>query len=283
MNTPYCFKRCTVCGEWKVVNIYNFYKKKSGKWGLDSRCKECKSKIRKNKWETDYEYRNEYNKKQREKHREKYANDEEYKNKLNKKQREKYANDEEYRNKCINRKLIKLNNDEEYREEYYKKQREKYANDEEYRNKILKRQKRDRENNPHKEFNKCSKRRQNINNQNIKITKEQWYECFEFFNWKCAYSGELLKNTKDTYGRTLDHIVALDNGGLNAPWNCVPMRKGYNSSKCSRTDTMTWYIEQEYFNKERLNKIVEWQIYAYEKWGGEEFGELILITDLIEN
>ena len=53
MNTPYCFKRCTVCGEWKVVNIYNFYKKKSGKWGLDSRCKECKSKIRKNKWETE--------------------------------------------------------------------------------------------------------------------------------------------------------------------------------------------------------------------------------------
>ena len=24
------------------------------------------------------------------------------------------------------------------------------------------------------------------------------------------------------------------------------------------------------------------KIYAYEKWGGEEFGELILITDLFE-
>ena len=42
-------------------------------------------------------------------------------------------------------------------------------------------------------------------------------------------------------------------------------------------------MEQEYFDIERLDKIVEWQIYAYEKWGGEEFGELILITDLIEN
>ena len=45
---------------------------------------------------------------------------------------------------------------------------------------------------------------------------------------------------------------------------------------------LEWYLEQEYFDIERLNKIIEWQIYAYEKWGGEEFGELILITDLFK-
>ena len=29
---------------------------------------------------------------------------------------------------------------------------------------------------------------------------------------------------------------------------------------------LEWYLEQEYFNIERLTKIYEWRIYAYEKW-----------------
>ena len=111
----------------------------------------------------------------------------------------------------------------------------------------------------------------------------QYIECNNWFNWKCAYSGENLKKSKDTYGRTLDHIIALNNEGLNEPWNIIPMRKGYNSSKNATENSLNWYKEQEYFDIDRLNKIVEWQIYAYEKWGGEEFGELILITDLLEN
>ena len=41
-------------------------------------------------------------------------------------------------------------------------------------------------------------------------------------------------------------------------------------------------MEQEYFSEERLQRIIEWQVYAYEKWGGEEFGELVFITDLFE-
>ena len=104
-----------------------------------------------------------------------------------------------------------------------------------------------------------------------------------FFEWKCAYSGEKMESNNTTNGRTIDHIVALNNKGLNEPWNLVPMRKGYNSSKKATENSLDWYMEQEYFDIERLNKIVEWQIYAYEKWGGEEFGELILITDLLEN
>ena len=61
------------------------------------------------------------------------------------------------------------------------------------------------------------------------------------------------------------------------------MYKNYNSSKNKRINVINWYKEQEYFNEERLNKIIEWQKYAYKKWGGKEFGELILITDLVED
>ena len=139
------------------------------------------------------------------------------------------------------------------------------------------------ENNPEKSFNRHNKRRSKLENQGRGITKEQYIECNNWFDWKCAYSGEKMKNDKSTHGRTIDHIIALDNKGLNEPWNIVPMRKGYNSSKFNRINSLDWYMEQEYFDIDRLNKIVEWQIYAYEKWGGEEFGELILITDLIED
>ncbi len=54
----------------------------------------------------------------------------------------------------------------------------------------------------------------------------------------------------------------------------------YNRSKNARPNVMSWYKEQEYFSKERLAKIVQWQQYAYDKWATEEDDELILITDL---
>ena len=172
----------------------------------------------------------------------------------------------------------------EYKKEYYEKNKEYYK---EYREKNKDKKKgynkKYKENNPEKTFNNHNKRRIKKENQGRGITDEQYIECNNWFGWKCAYSGEKLKKSNNTYRRTLDHIVALDNEGLNEPWNIVPMRLGYNASKRNRIDTLTWYKEQEYFNEERLNKIVEWQIYAYEKWGGEEFGELILITDLLED
>ena len=85
----------------------------------------------------------------------------------------------------------------------------------------------------------------------------------EFFQWTCAYSGEYLGG--DNKRRTLDHIVALDNGGEHEIWNCVPMSKSYNSKKHT-SDMLEWYLQQEYFDIDRLTKIYEWRIYAYWKW-----------------
>lgn len=241
MNTPYVFKRCSKCEEWLVANNINFHKDKNGKFKLKSRCKECIKKMR-NKEQEKIRWKKRYSEKRDE---------------ILEYNRERYhENIEKERERS--RKYHKNNREreKEQRKIYYK-------------------------NNPHIFFNKCSERRNKLEKQGRGITKEQWNECNNWFDWKCAYSGENLKKSKDTYGRTLDHIIALDNRGLNEPWNIIPMRKGYNASKRNRIDTLTWYKEQEYFDIDRLNKIVEWQIYAYEKWGGEEFGELVLITDLI--
>ena len=83
----------------------------------------------------------------------------------------------------------------------------------------------------------------------------------QYFDWKCAYSGETL--TKKT--RSIDHIVPLNKKGQNEIWNLVPMCKSYNSSKRDK-DMLEWYQEQDCYSEERLAKIREWQEYAYNKY-----------------
>ena len=50
MNIPYVMKKCTCCGRWLVASTVNFHKSKTGKYGLNSQCRECrKNKIRNKK------------------------------------------------------------------------------------------------------------------------------------------------------------------------------------------------------------------------------------------
>ena len=252
MNIPYAFKKCSKCGEWLVVNKINFHKDKNCKYGFKSRCKKCENKDKKEYYESNKKHKKEYNKQYRE-------DNKEYFKEYNKQYRED--------NKEYFKEYYKDN--KEYFKEYYEDNKEKFN---EY-NKIYKK------NNPEKVFNNHNKRRSKLENQGRGIEKIQWYEMMMFFDFKCAYSNINLGHKEN---RSIDHIVALDNGGLNEIWNLIPMEKSYNSSKNKRVDVVNWYMEQEYFDIDRLNKIVEWQIYAYEKWGGEEFGELVLITDLFE-
>ena len=125
------------------------------------------------------------------------------------------------------------------------------------------------ENNPDKTFNHNTKRRFKEGNQGNGITKEQWLEMMNFFEWKCAYSGADLGGKSNKNVRTIDHIIPLDNGGEHEVWNCVPMKKSYNCSKHTK-DLLEWYLEQPFFSIERLTKIYEWRIYAYWKYKGDK-------------
>ena len=148
--------------------------------------------------------------------------------------------------------------------EYFKKWKEQYRKDkkEEIREYNKQYYKQWKENNPEKIFNNAQKRRHKLENQGRGISKDQWYEMMEFFNWNCAYSGIQL----DKSNRSIDHIISLNENGLNEPWNCVPMYKNYNTSKHTN-DMVAWYKQQEFFDIDRLMKIYEWQEYAFEKWG----------------
>ena len=234
MNCPYCIKVCSKCGKLLVANNMNFYKYKRGKYKLRGTCKRCMIKKSKEYRENNPEYLKKY-----------YENNKEY---IKEKNKEYYEDNKKYYKEW-------RENNKEHRKEYYK---EYYKDNKEHRNK---KDKEWRENNPDKVFNKHHKRRLLKESQGNGISKEQWLEMMEFFEFKCAYSGiTLSKNT-----RTIDHIIPLSKGGEHEIWNLVPMHRNYNSSKFTN-DMLEWYQQQDFYSEERLNKIYEWIEYAKNKW-----------------
>ena len=210
MNIPYVFKRCTKCGEIKLVTTEYFHKAKRGKFGLESQCKVCRQEYNKQWRQDNKEYIQEYNK-------------------------EYYQDNKEYFQEC-NKQWLQDN--KEYHKEYRKTPQGQVV-----------------------KFNSRCRRRTKEAALGNGITVEQWQECMQFFGWKCAYSGEPLKEGN----RSLDHITPLNSGGDNEIWNVVPMYRNYNSSKNDK-EMLEWYKEQPFYSEDRLKKIYEWQEYAYNKY-----------------
>ena len=236
MKCPYYIKVCSKCKRILVANENNFRNKKTnGVYKLYSICKECEKK---------------YTKKYREEHKEEIAEKSKqyYEENKEKNKEKKKEYDKKYYQENRDKRL-------EYQKEYNQEHKEeKKEYDKKYR-----------QENPHKKFNNNQKRRQLEENQGRDITKEQWYEMMYWFDWCCAYSGEYIGGDNADKKRTTDHIIPISKGGLNEPWNCVPMLKSYNSSKHTN-DMEEWYSQQPYFSEEKLQKIYAWCEYAWNKW-----------------
>lgn len=254
------FKKCSMCGEIKPIN--NFNKDKSRKDGYYHRCKEC-NKI--------------YNKKYREEHKEELKEKqkqyyEEHKEECNAKSKQYHQEHREEQN-AKNREYYHEHKEEckEYQKNYNKNNKEKVAKRRKAYNDSHKKERSEYNKkyyaeNPHKKLNSHQRRRTN-KEKTEDITKEQWYEMMMFFDFKCAYSGEYLGGSINEK-RTIDHIIPLDKNGYHVIWNLVPCYSNYNFQKKTK-DMLEWYLEQPFFSIDRLTKIYEWRIYAYEKWGSE--------------
>ena len=283
MKCPFCMKICSKCKRLLVANSMNFVKKKHGKYGLNTNCKKCRNEYRKNnknqlkkQKKIYYESNKEYFK---EKHKEYYENNKEEIKKRNKqyyddnkeeikKQNKQYRDKHKDEIKEYNKQYNKKH--EEDIKEYMKKYREKYEKEKKEYDKRYREENKDKiknymeqyyKENPDKFFNYNNKRRSKEENQGNGITKEQWLEMMEFFEFKCAYSGKSLN--KDN--RSIDHIIPLFNEGEHEIWNCIPMLKNLNSSK-GINDMLDWYQQQDFYSEERLNKIYKWIEYAYKRW-----------------
>lgn len=275
MKCPFKIKVCTKCKRILVAYEGNFYKAKECKYDLRNVCKKCESERSKEYYRKNDNHIKEKAKKYREDNKE-YCKEykkqyyEENKEEISEKYK-KYQEDNKEKIKEYKKQYYEKNKKEilekckQYREENkeeIKKRKRKYR--EENKEKIAESNKRWQKENPEKVFNRAQKRRLLEESQGSGVTKEQWLEMMYYFDFKCAYSGVYIGGNSEH--RTIDHIVPLSKGGLNEIWNLVPMYSNYNSSK-STSNMEVWYMEQEFFDIDRLLRIYEWIEYAYNKWG----------------
>ena len=267
-------KVCNKCG--RELPVEQFSKRKRSKDGLQNTCKECvsqyqqenKEKIQQQKqqyYQETKEERLQYMQQYRQENKEEIAE-----------QRKQYYQKHKEEKRQYNKQYYQENKEEilqyakQYGKQYYQENKEKIA---QYNKKWQKEHKEEHAEHMKKYkqtpqgqiayFNVYGKRRKREEAQGNGITKDQWLEMMHFFDWKCAYSGVLV-NTKNN--RSIDHITPLAKGGEHEIWNCVPMDKSLNISKQDK-DIMEWYTAQDFYSKERLDKILAWQEYAYNKYG----------------
>jgi hypothetical protein len=114
------------------------------------------------------------------------------------------------------------------------------------------------QNNPdkYKEYNK--------NHRQHDITKEEWRNELEVFNYKCAYCGISEQEAKKKYGQKL-HKDHVDHEGYNDLRNAVPGCKICNSHKWEY-DFEEWYRQQEFFSEEKLEFINWWVTEGYKDY-----------------
>lgn len=93
------------------------------------------------------------------------------------------------------------------------------------------------------------------------INEKEWQSCKEYFNYDCAYCGIHIENNYFTrLGITKlgdFHKEHVNHEGSNELDNCVPSCQSCNSSK-HEYNIEEWYVQQDSFSEDRLNKIYRW-------------------------
>ena len=260
-------KRCTKCGENKPnTNEYFAFQIKS-KGTLKDSCKVCDKKYRENNKDKIKEYMKEYGKNNKDsltEYRKKYyENNKEYMKEYMKNYYENTKDKRKEYMKEYGKNYYENNKDKrkEYMKEYRentKDKRKEYMK--EYREANKDKIKEYRKNNRDKLLEYTHKRRALKLGNGGSYTKSQWLDTLEYFDYKCAYTGECIK-----HGCHVEHIVPVSKGGTSYIWNLVPSTESANLSKGNKT-MEEWYREQEYFCEERLNKIYEYQKYMAAKY-----------------
>lgn len=97
------------------------------------------------------------------------------------------------------------------------------------------------------EIIRCHERRQ-ISTVNS-LTPTEWLEAIEAFDKTCAYCGSI-------HNLTMDHVIAVSNGGTAHKSNIIPACSSCNSSK-QASDMVEWYTKQIFYSKERLDNILK--------------------------
>ena len=89
----------------------------------------------------------------------------------------------------------------------------------------------------------------------VSYTHQQWKETVIYFGGECAYCGRTPRKGERL---TRDHLVPVNAGGVTTQDNIVPACSHCNSSK-GASEWREWFMKQQFFNQERMNKIFRWR------------------------
>ena len=282
---------CGKCGEEKPLTKEYFFLRDKKNNIFHKQCKVCMQKKQTEYYNKNKELYREYNKRYneinaerlREQNRQKYENNKEYYSEASKDYREKN------RDKLIeySKKYYEENKEaiSEQKKQYYKENRVKfrrwsrkyYENNKE---KVILSTKEFGENNKHKVRKYKAKWREN--NKDIcniyylqykskkkklpaTLNLEQWENIKSAFYNRCAYCGMTEEEHLKEYNEQLhqEHFIPLSKGGEYTHNNIIPACKMCNSSK-SNKNFFEWYPEQEFYNLEKENFILEYLNYKDE-------------------
>lgn len=105
---------------------------------------------------------------------------------------------------------------------------------------------------------------------NHNITNEEWENCKNYFNYRCAYCNlsieEHLVKYRDAMIIGDFHRDHVNHEGVNDLSNCIPACKSCNTSKHD-LEFENWYSENNVnFNINKLNKIEKWLNEDYKQY-----------------
>ena len=82
----------------------------------------------------------------------------------------------------------------------------------------------------------------------------------EIVSYRCPYSGELIKDLSTSH---LEHILPVSSNGGTILFNCIPILDKVNLSKKDEPNLLTWWQKQDYFSYDRLERLVQYMLEAY--------------------
>lgn len=248
-------KRCTTCGEGKPATAEYFYRDKSFKCGLSSKCKQCKKQYQHANKEHIARYQHQWHKANRER--------------INERHRKRYHADPDYRYQyyLTNREYIL-----EYQRRYRRDNRERILEYDRKRAKLT------------REYHARNSRRWRLANPEAlrrhhhlrrsrkralydKWTARDWGNALKYFNGCCAVCGRQLKDLFGTHTAAADHWIPLASPDCpgTIPTNIIPLchgENGCNNRKSARNARE--FLETE-FGKRKASQILK-RIGAYFEW-----------------
>ena len=78
--------------------------------------------------------------------------------------------------------------------------------------------------------------------------------------YRCPYSGEIISDLSTAH---LEHILPVSSNGGTVLFNCIPILDKVNLSKSDEANLLVWWQEQNYFNYDRLEKLIQYMLEAY--------------------